>query len=70
MAQHNQIKTVVTLDRNTTLEFEGRRGTGRLTCSLKHVRKIDGATTETTEVPFTLTDETLRNLSNVLDTYR
>lgn len=66
----NQLKTIITVDRCTTLELEGRRGAGRIDGVLKHVRKIDGATTETTEVPFVFSDETLRNVVHALEGYR
>lgn len=68
---HNQIKTVIGLDKDTTLELQGRRGSNRIEAELRHSAKEDEMNgVEGKIVRFSLTEETIRNLSHVLDGYR
>jgi len=70
----NPVKTVVTVDRVTTLELDGLPRTGQVKAKLvqkvmseHHVPQETG---ETIEVDFRLTSEVMRNIVSVLDTYR
>ena len=70
----NPVKTVVTVDRVTTLELDGLPRTGQIKAKLikkvmtEHEDPQDSG--ETIEVDFRLTSEVMRNIVSVLDTYR
>jgi hypothetical protein len=75
--QKHSIKTVVTLDGLTTLEIDGLPRSGRV--SAKLVKKVATPLGDTESLQYTgeietlefrLTDEVMRNLISVMETYR
>lgn len=72
MPQPHEIKTIVKLDRDNTLELVGRPRTGRgVQATLTHVvGRTSDDIVESVNVDFNLTDEALRNVIHVLEGYR
>jgi len=68
----NEIKTIIALDRDNTLEITGRPRNGRgVFVKLTHVvGRTDDNIVESTVTDFKLSDETLRGLIHVLEGYR